>query len=269
MSQYGWKNCPDTVRTQIISLLDPLQAILEDSLVGIYLHGSLAMGCFNPERSDIDLLVVTRQGMPTETKRQVAELLLRSSKAPRPIEISFVVENDLHALQHPMPLDLHYSEDWREKYQEELSSGTWKKWNERPLKDPDLAAQLTALSHRGICLFGRPIQQVIPPVPEEYYITSIVGDFNWARERMDKNPVYFVLNACRVYAYLLENRIFSKDEAGAWALRRLPKGYQDLVAQALDTYRGQLTGAHFDKAILARFARYMHRQINEHIKEVK
>ena len=32
--------------------------IIGDDLAGIYLHGSLAMGCFNPDRSDIDLIVV-------------------------------------------------------------------------------------------------------------------------------------------------------------------------------------------------------------------
>ena len=35
--------------------------ILQDNLIGIYLHGSLAMGCFNEKKSDIDLLVVVKQ----------------------------------------------------------------------------------------------------------------------------------------------------------------------------------------------------------------
>lgn len=33
---------------------------LGGNLVGIYLHGSLAMGCFNPDTSDVDLLLVVR-----------------------------------------------------------------------------------------------------------------------------------------------------------------------------------------------------------------
>lgn len=33
---------------------------LSDSLVGIYLHGSMAMGGFHPNQSDIDILVVCR-----------------------------------------------------------------------------------------------------------------------------------------------------------------------------------------------------------------
>ncbi|WP_245585925.1 nucleotidyltransferase domain-containing protein [Paenibacillus pinihumi] len=31
---------------------------LGSNLAGIYVHGSVAMGCFNPEKSDLDLLVV-------------------------------------------------------------------------------------------------------------------------------------------------------------------------------------------------------------------
>ena len=95
MSQYGWADCPDNVRTQVNTFLETLREILEDNLVSIYLHGSLAMSCFNPERSDIDLLIVTRHGMTVETKRTIAELLLRSSMAPSPIEISFLVEQQI------------------------------------------------------------------------------------------------------------------------------------------------------------------------------
>ena len=116
MSQYTWATCPDTVRAQIDALLDALQEILGENLVGVYLHGSLAMGSFNPERSDIDLLVVTKQGMTVEIKRRIAELLLDHSLVSTPKEISFLIEPDLRSYQHPMPFDFHYSEDWRERY---------------------------------------------------------------------------------------------------------------------------------------------------------
>jgi len=69
---------------------DALADALGSNLAGLYLHGSLAMGCFNPACSDVDLLAVTRRGMTVETKRRVAELLLKTSGAPSPIEISFL-----------------------------------------------------------------------------------------------------------------------------------------------------------------------------------
>ena len=31
------------------------KSILQDNLVGVYLHGSAVLGCFNPQKSDVDL----------------------------------------------------------------------------------------------------------------------------------------------------------------------------------------------------------------------
>ena len=43
--------------------------ILGDNLVGVYLHGSAAMGCFHPETGDLDLLTVVNDPLSDETKR--------------------------------------------------------------------------------------------------------------------------------------------------------------------------------------------------------
>lgn len=83
--------------------------------------------------------------------------------------------------------------------------------------------------NRGICLHGKPIEEVFPLVPLQYYIASIVGDFEDARDGRTTMPVYFILNACRVYAYLLEGSIFSKDEGGAWGIRSLPKEFRAII----------------------------------------
>lgn len=42
--------------------------ILKGNLAGIYVHGSLAFGCFCFERSDIDFLVVTKRKTPFRCK---------------------------------------------------------------------------------------------------------------------------------------------------------------------------------------------------------
>lgn len=39
---------------------------LKEKLVGIYLHGSLAMGCFHPNISDIDFLVIVNERLRDE-----------------------------------------------------------------------------------------------------------------------------------------------------------------------------------------------------------
>jgi len=261
VSQYSWMNCPDQVRRQVDGFLDGLREILADDLVGVYLHGSLAMGCFNPQRSDIDLLVVTRQGMTVKTKWRVAGSLLHCSNDPRPIEISFLSESNLQPWRHPTPFDFHFGEDWRMGLEEQMADGRWRTWNDEPRTDADLAAHATITLNRGICLYGRPTEQTFPAVPHQHYRDSIVRDFEWASERLAVYPVYFVLNACRVLAYLREGRICSKDEGGEWALGALPQAFHQMIKRALNVYRGLSVDEHFDATTLERFTRYMGEQV--------
>jgi predicted nucleotidyltransferase len=48
-------------------------------LVGVYLHGSAAMGAFVPTRSDVDVLVVAQGPLSAPTKAAVADALSESS----------------------------------------------------------------------------------------------------------------------------------------------------------------------------------------------
>lgn len=259
--QHGWSNCPGDMRRQVDRFLDGLHEILRDNLTGVYLHGSLAMGCFNPQRSDIDLLVVTRRGMTVETKWRIAGLLLHCSNDPRPIEISLLSESNLQPWRHPTPFDFHFGEDWRKGLEEQMADGRWRTWNDEPRTDADLAAHITITRHRGICLYGEPIADVFPDVPHEDYIDSIVSDYWWGLERIERFPVYFVLNACRILACLREGRVCSKDEGGAWALRTLPEAFHPLVAQALQVYRGSGAEERFDETTLERFVGYVGEQM--------
>lgn len=79
---YAWPDAPAAVVAQVGRLTDGLRVLLGDNLLGVYLHGSLAMGGFNPERSDSDLLVATQDGMSAAARRDVARLLLELSGAP-------------------------------------------------------------------------------------------------------------------------------------------------------------------------------------------
>lgn len=261
MSQYGWANGPAPMRAQVMGFRDALADALGSNLAGLYLHGSLAMGCFNPACSDVDLLAVTRRGMTVETKRRVAELLLKTSGAPSPIEISFLREASLRLWEYPTPYDFHYSQDWHKKPRHELSSGEWQTCNNQPRTDADLAAHITVTLHRGICLYRKPIVEMFPSVPVEDYWASLLADFEWGHERLGQNPVYFILNACRIYAYVREGRICSRDEGGAWAASILPGEFRETVGRALEIYRGDKPGGPFEAATLARFAAYMREKI--------
>ncbi len=259
MAQVAWSNCPDAIRAQANRFSDDLCRVMVGNLVGVYLHGSLAMGCLNPDRSDLDLLVVSQAGLSQAERRGLAVLALEASRNPLPLEFSVVQRAALAHWRHPAPYEFHFSEDWRDRMAAELATGGGQMGDGERL-DHDLAAHVTITRHRGIGLYGEPVAAVIPNVPRADYVDSILRDFDWARERIADNPVYAVLNFCRIYGYLLNGQISSKDEAGQWALYDLPEIYRPLMQNALAVYRGQVA-ASFDTGLLADFAAYMHDQI--------
>ena len=241
MTQFGWSDaCPLEVRQQVTSLVEGMRSILGENLVGVYLHGSLAMGCFNPRRSDLDLLVICERRTGVEQKRQLAELLLRVSLAPCPVELCVLAHNQLHPWRHPAPFDLHFSEAWRDRTGAALASGEWRTWNDSESCDEDLAGHITVVRQRGVCLHGAPIAAVFPVTPAADYLASVLADvrspdcgLNSALEA----PVYVILNACRTYAYLTTGRVLSKDEGGMWALQVLPSQFHATLQSALSAYR--------------------------------
>lgn len=86
-----------------------------------------------------------------------------------------------------------------------------------------MAAHITIINHRGICIEGKSIVEVFPLIPQSLYTSSIIGDFNDCLENIFEMPVYCTLNLIRVYLYLSEGIISSKQEAGNWGLSSLPK----------------------------------------------
>ena len=62
--------------TVIENFVERTKAILQDNLVGVYLHGSAVMGCFNPDKSDIDLIVVVNSNIPDPVKLTFMDMVV-------------------------------------------------------------------------------------------------------------------------------------------------------------------------------------------------
>jgi hypothetical protein len=238
---------PGEIIRQLDHLTHSLCEIEQKNLIGIYLHGSLAMGCFQPLHSDLDLLVLIKQLPPVERRRALVQQILQSSNAPAPIELSILVRDHYTPWRHPTPFSFHFSEQWRFALAEVPGDGQWHSYSQDNLQnyllDPDLAGHFTVTRHRGVCLAGAPIASTVPAVPWSDYLDSILRDFTWACERADDNPVYLVLNSCRIWAALVEARVLSKAEGADWALPRLPADLGDIVKTAATLYRGKQPGS--------------------------
>jgi hypothetical protein len=146
-------------------------------------------------------------------------------------------------------------------YQQDLRSGTWKDWNGRAQRDPDLTVHPTVLYHSGICPYGRPIAEVLPSVPVQDFRDAIVKDVQVAQGDPLHDPISFVLNACRACAYLHDGTIFSKDASCIWGLAHLPEQYHPLIHQALALYRGERLGRPVGHAVWYDFAASMRKAI--------
>ncbi len=251
--------CPGSTAQQLAGLVSCLREQLPD-LCGIYLHGSLAMGCFNPARSDLDVLVISKDALSLELCPKLTTAILDISGQPHPLEISMLSQADLNPWRHPCPYQFHFSEDWRARFMNALRTGTMP-WDSGFRIDPDLAAHITITKHYGLCLYGLPIDEVFPDIPPEDYLNSIRQDVLDALGNVVNNPVYGILNCCRVLAFIQQDLVCSKREGGLWALQRLPDDLQPVVQQALDIYSGKLQDSGFDDPSLDSFVAHVKPQL--------
>lgn len=228
-----WYNASTAVRSFVFGLVENINQILGDNYLGFYLHGSLAMGGFNPYRSDIDVLVVTRTSITKEAKKELAELFLKHSVNPYPIEVSFLHNSLLDKWEHPSLFDFHYSEYWRERFEKHDD------FNQGIHRDPDLAAHIYVLTQRGICIDGESIAAVFPEISSADFLSSIKGDYKECFEEITEDPIYCSLNMLRVLIYIKTGDITSKQEAGEWGLKVLPVEYHKTIKKVLGNYQSE------------------------------
>ena len=211
------------------------QRILGDNLWGIYLHGSLAFGCFHPEHSDIDFLVVVEQPLSLGEKEALLRTLLeREAEAPpKGFEMSVVLLRHCRQFCYPTPFELHYSIFHRQRYVADPRAFCEAMHGE----DPDLAAHFTVVRAVGQVLCGRPVEETFDEVPREAYLDSIRADVAQAEQDVLRDPVYILLNLCRVLAFQEEGLVLSKEQGGEWGLKALPAVAAMAVEQALCAYR--------------------------------
>ncbi|WP_337034057.1 aminoglycoside adenylyltransferase domain-containing protein [Paenibacillus illinoisensis] len=240
-----------------------LKEELSDSLVGIYLHGSMAMGCFHPSQSDIDILVVCRDKRSADLYRRIAQKLIHiedEMRMTKGFELSIVLESTIPNLAYPTPFEFHYSAYHREKYRTNdhyLCGG---------FDDPDLVAHIAVIYDRGIVLHGKPIKELFLPVKREHMLASITSDVASASEEIVDNPVYYVLNLSRVLLYVRDSVIYSKREAGERALEGLSTKYKNIISQCLAKYNGELENLNLSESLLLEYAEYMLREIHSYKK---
>ena len=83
----GYKDLPLEILNQINSVVDIWKRHMGANLIGVYLHGSIALNAFNPDSGDIDLLVVVKDSIEISTKLEIARDIIAIDRKPRPLEM--------------------------------------------------------------------------------------------------------------------------------------------------------------------------------------
>ena len=235
-------------------IVEDAREVFGNNLVGAYLHGSAVMGCYHPEKSDIDFIVVLMETPDDACKREYMDRIMALDflVPGKGVEMSVVRRQVCRPFIYPTPYELHYSRGhlaWYTKDPEDYI---------RKMKgtDKDLAAHFTVIRSRGRCLWGLPIQEVFDEVPEEAYMDSLWYDIEDARENITEDSMYLILNLARVLGFQAEGKVLSKAEGGCWGLENLPKQYHPLIRKALQEYE-ENSHPFYDPALAGEYAAYM------------
>ncbi len=227
-----------------------LSTSLGADLLNVTIHGSLALGGFRVETSDIDALVVVARPLPLDMRAVLGRALvsLPVQSVATGLELSVLTVDALHRYRYPLPFELHVSPAWWDQFRAGTvnleSTGT----------DPDLAAHLTVALHCGVTVYGAPMTNYLSSVPWEDYIDAIVADAVEAAAGILDDPLYGVLNLCRVLGAVTDRVVLSKRDGGLWGVAHLPND-APLIRTAIHAYTGEHPGTTWDSIALTGFAR--------------
>ena len=221
---------PPEVDVYLGQLTDRVHGVLGDDVVGLYLHGSAAFGDYNPTRSDLDVLVVTRRPLTDEQRSGVC-LQLGERALPVPaatLELSVVTH---HACLHPVAAPA---------YELHVNTRDGRCADGRGRNDPDLVLHFAVTRQGGRLLGpGLRIDRCFAPVPRALVLAGMAKELRDAMEDERSAPEYVLLNACRNLAYLRTGHIRSKVDGGRWVLENESALDLGAVARALARQQGQ------------------------------
>ena len=185
-----------------------LRSVLGESLSGVYLHGSGAMGGWVAEFSDVDLLAVADRPLTAGEKEAVVSALSSTAlQAPGVgLEFSLVYNSSFELLTSKPPFELHITTGDDSK----VVDGA------RHPGDSDLVMHYAVCRARGLAIFGPVPRMALPDVPRRMLLAAFADEVVWGLEHAQ--PRYAVLNACRAWAFAQEGRLLSKVEGGSWAI---------------------------------------------------
>ena len=196
--------------------------VLGDDLVGVYAHGSLMLGGWRAERSDIDVLVVVERAL-TAAEQSALAAAWSSEALPCPavgLELSVVLRS---VAAHP---------DARPAFELHVTTAPS---DAKVVDGHGHPGDLDLVLHFAVChALGH---EVFAEVPRPLVLAQVADELTWAVEHAAPAE-YAVLNACRAWRYAVDGTLVSKIDGGRWAEQRLDQPERTLVRNAIALQSG-------------------------------
>jgi predicted nucleotidyltransferase len=220
---------PEQVAALLEKLTARLPVILGRNMVGIYLYGSLTQGAFDPARSDVDCIVVTRRELSEAQFKRLCVWLAREARSNpwmERLQLLFLLRDEVLKMDSRACL-----------YQ----FGQLK----RSGSDGNPIIWMNVLAS-GVVLYGPRPETFVPEITPEILFEALAREVNYLREEISCKPesewrdvasyrVYAVLTLCRILFSFRKGTIVSKQRAAGWALKHLPEEWREIILQALET----------------------------------
>jgi hypothetical protein len=219
------------INSVLQELLSGVRAILGRRFVGMYLDGSLAIGDFEPDKSDLDFVVVTDGELSAQTFGDLKALHERiatgASKWTKELEGSYIPQR---ALRHDRRPPAHpYIDRGSTLAMVHQESGYW-------------VIHRHMLREHGVVLTGPPPRRLIDPVPPNELREAVLGILReWWMPMLVHAPLlqnsfyrcYAVLTMARTLYTIRHGAIVSKPVAARWAEEALDRRWTPLIRDAL------------------------------------
>lgn len=232
----NYETVSSDVKDQIKKVTDAWLKCIGESVIGVYLHGSIVLKYFVENVSDIDILIICDRRLSRDERILISKEIIDLDCKPSHLEMSAVWINDLNPWKYPTPCQYHYSDTWTEHYKNLLEGNIKESFIvDEDFCDPDIASYVHLINQSGICIYGKPIKEVFPAVPEKDFWNSLSNNITeYDFEAYD--PRYFSSNILilgRILSYKKEKRILSKYEGALWTMDFVPEKFRYIIDNAI------------------------------------
>ncbi len=227
---------PD-VNDVLNSLTQGMLPIIGGNLLGVYLTGSLSYGDFDPNNSDIDLVVIVNDPLSLEQLEALKRIHLQvetdTKKWAKRIECSYVPRHMLSSIKPPQTPRPYIGE------------GIF--YPEAPYGNEWIINQYLLYNH-GIPLIGPEFKTLVKSIDIEDVRIACIRDLfqEWEPKMRDPEWLsnshyqsYIVLNLCRILYTATCHTTSTKKASATWVKRKFGPHWNHLIQTAEDWRYGK------------------------------